>query len=75
MRLVIALINFPQIHRGRLKRIQELAVEFSPDEDIRSVLAKSATETQPDADDVTLSRRAEKRVRRNAMYILFSAEP
>jgi len=65
-------MDSPQIHRARLKRIQELAIEFSPDEDIRSVLAISAAETQPDADGVTLSRRAERRVRRNAIYIFFS---
>ena len=64
-------MNFSQIHRGRLKRIQELAIEFSPDEDIRSVLAKSVAETQPDVDGGTLSRRAEKRVRRNRYIQLF----
>jgi len=50
-----------RIHRARLKRIQELAIEFSPDEDIRSVLAISAAETQLDTDGVTLSHRAERR--------------
>ena len=69
-------MNSSQIHRGRFKRIQELAIEFSPGDDIQSVLAKSATETQPDADGATLSRRAERRVGRNAIYIFFfSAEP
>jgi len=50
-----------RIHRGRFKRIQELAMDFSPDEDIRNVLAKSVTEAQPKADGPTLSRRAEAR--------------
>jgi len=65
-------MNTSQTHRARLKRTQELAIGFSPDEDIRSVLAKSATETQPDADGVTPSHRAERRVRRNAIYFFFS---
>jgi len=55
-----------RIHRTRLKRIQELAIEFSPDEDIRSVLAISAAETQPDAVGVTLSHRAERRKAKQA---------
>ena len=67
----MALMNSSQIHRARLKRVQELAIEFSPDEDIRSVLSKSATETPPDADGVTLSHRAERRVRRNAIHFFF----
>jgi hypothetical protein len=69
-------MNFSQIHRGRHERIRKLAIEFSPDEDIRSVLAKSATETQPDAYGVNLSRRAEKRVRRKRyIHFFFPAEP
>ena len=64
-------MNFSQIHQARFKRIQELAMEFSPDEDIRSVLAKSTTDVQPNPGDATLSRRAENRVRRDAIYITF----
>jgi hypothetical protein len=51
--------------------MQELAMEFSPEDDIQNVLAKSATEAQPKADGAILSRRAEKRVRRNAPCISF----
>ena len=43
-------------------------MEFSPDEDIRTVLAKSATEAQPKGDGTTFSRRAESRVRPNTVY-------
>jgi hypothetical protein len=62
---------FSQSHRGRFTRIQELAMEFSPDEDIRTVLAKSATEAQPKGDGTTLSRRAKLRVRPNTLYRFF----
>lgn len=51
--------------------MQQLAMKFSPDEDIRDVLAKSATDAQPKAGGETLSLRAQKRVRRNALCILF----
>lgn len=46
-------------------------MKFSPDEDIRTVLAKSATDPRPKADSDTLSLRAQKRVRQNALRILF----
>ncbi|KAH9994778.1 hypothetical protein BJV77DRAFT_993057, partial [Russula vinacea] len=55
-----------RIHRGRFKRMQELAMEFSPEEDIENVLAKSTTEAQPKADGAILSRRAEKRKTKQA---------
>jgi len=49
-------------------------MEFSPDDDIQIVLAKS-TETQPKVDNTALSRRAEERVRRHAVtYVLFLAK-
>ena len=64
-------MNSSQIHRGRFTRIQELAMEFSPDEDIRTVLAKSVTEAQPKRDSTALSRRAELRVRPNTVYRCF----
>jgi hypothetical protein len=50
-------------------------MEFSPDEDIRIVLDKSATEAQPKADGTTLSRRAELRVRPNTVYMYFFFHP
>jgi hypothetical protein len=62
-------MSLSQIHRQRFKRMQEFAMKFSPDEDIRAVLAKSATEAQPKAGSETsetLSLRAQKRVRQNA---------
>jgi hypothetical protein len=54
--------------------MQELAMEFSPDEDIQKVLAKSATDAQPKEGSETLSHRAQKKVRRNALRIMFSVE-
>ena len=60
-----------QIHRQRFKRMQELAMKFSPDEGIETVLAKSTTDTQHEAGSETLSLRAQKRVRQNALYIVF----
>jgi hypothetical protein len=67
-------LNLSQIHQQRLRRMQELAMNFSPDEDIQNVLAKSATDAQPKAGSETLSLRAQKRVRRNVLCILFSVE-
>ena len=64
-------MNFSQIHRSRFKHIQELALEFSPDEDIRTLLAESATGTQLKGDGTSLSRRAEVRVRPNTVYFYF----
>jgi len=55
-----------RIHRQRFKRMQELAMKFSPDEDIQSVLAKSATDAQPKAGSETLSLRAQKRIAKQA---------
>ena len=52
--------------------MQELAMKFSPDEDIHNVLAKPVTGAQPKSGNETLSLRAQKRVRRNALYIMFS---
>jgi hypothetical protein len=52
--------------------MQELAMEFSPEEDIQNLLAKSAAEAQPEAGNAILSHRAEKRVRRNTVCIIFS---
>ena len=52
--------------------MQELAMKFSPDEDIHNVLAKSVTDAEPKSGNETLSLRAQKRVRRNALYIMFS---
>jgi hypothetical protein len=46
--------------------MQELAMKFSPNEDIQNVLAKSATDAQLTAGSETLSLRAQKRVRRYA---------
>jgi hypothetical protein len=46
-------------------------MDFSPEEDIQIVLAKSATEAQPKAGSAILSHRAEKRVRRNSLCIIF----
>jgi hypothetical protein len=59
-------MSLSQIHRQRFKRMQELAMKFSPDEDIGTVIAKCATEAQPKAGSETLSLRAQKRVRQNA---------
>ncbi|KAH9987310.1 hypothetical protein BJV74DRAFT_503144 [Russula compacta] len=56
-----------RIHRRRSKRIRELAMEFSPDEDIQNVLAKSATEAQSKADGTT-SHRAAARKAKNAKF-------
>jgi hypothetical protein len=47
-------------------------MKFSPDEDIQNVLAKSATDAQPKAGSENLSLRAQKRVRRNTLCIMFS---
>ena len=47
-------------------------MEFGPDEDIRTVLAKSATEEQPKGEGTALSRRAELRVRPNTVYRFFN---
>ena len=47
-------------------------MKFSPDEDIQNVLAKFATDAQPKAGSETLSLRAQKRVRQNALRITFS---
>jgi len=49
-------------------------MKFSQDEDIQNVLAKSATDAQAKAGSETLSHRAQKRVRRNALRIMFSVE-
>jgi hypothetical protein len=46
-------------------------MEFSPDEDIRSVLTKLATKARPKANGSTLSRRAEIRVGPNAVYNIY----
>ncbi|KAI0254983.1 hypothetical protein BJV78DRAFT_810118 [Lactifluus subvellereus] len=50
-----------RIHRQRLKRIQELAMEFNPNDDIQNLLVKLVTGTQPEGEGTTLSRRAELR--------------
>ncbi|KAI9511823.1 hypothetical protein F5148DRAFT_201736 [Russula earlei] len=56
-----------RIHQHRFKRIQELAMEFSPDDDLQCALAnKSATEARPKADDATLSRRGKERKEKQA---------
>ncbi|KAI0280833.1 hypothetical protein BGY98DRAFT_295205 [Russula aff. rugulosa BPL654] len=55
-----------RIHRQRFKRMQELAMKFRPDEDIRTVLAKSSTDTQPKGGSETLSLRAQKRMAKQA---------
>jgi hypothetical protein len=65
-------MNLSQIHQQRFKRMQEFAMKFSPDEDIRTVLAKSATEALPKAGSETLSLRAQKRVRQNAHCFLLN---
>ncbi|KAH9178128.1 hypothetical protein EDB89DRAFT_1146889 [Lactarius sanguifluus] len=54
-----------QIHRRRLKRMQELSMDFSPDESIRKLL-RSASESRPKVDEGTLSRRAEQRKAKQA---------
>ena len=72
LRRYFALKSLSQIHRQRFKRIQELSMKFSPDEDIQNVLAKSATEAPPKAGSEILSLRAQKRVRRNTLCILLS---
>ena len=51
--------------------MQELAMKFSPDDDIQNVLAISSTDAQPKAGSETLSLRAQKRVRREALCIVF----
>ncbi|KAH9068453.1 hypothetical protein EDB83DRAFT_2518796 [Lactarius deliciosus] len=53
------------IHRRRLKRMQELSMDFSPDESIRKLL-RSASESWPKVDEGTLSRRAEQRKAKQA---------
>ncbi|KAN0120719.1 hypothetical protein V8E52_003988 [Russula decolorans] len=55
-----------RIHRRRFERMQELAMKFSPDEDIQNVLAKSATDAQPKAGSENLSLRAQKRIAKQA---------
>jgi hypothetical protein len=62
--------NFSQIHRQRLKRIQEFAMEFSPNDDIQKLLVKSVTGSQPKGEGATLSRRAELRVRLDTTQFL-----
>ncbi|KAH9003029.1 hypothetical protein EDB86DRAFT_3100232 [Lactarius hatsudake] len=54
-----------QIHRRRFKRMQELSMDFSPDESIRKLL-RSASESRPKVDEGTLSRRAEQRKAKQA---------
>lgn len=54
-----------RVHRQRLKRMQELSMDFSPDESIQTLL-RSASERLPKADDGTLSRRAEQRKAKQA---------
>ena len=49
-------------------------MKSSPDEDIQNILEKSATDAQPKVGSETLSLRAQKRVRRNALSIVFSVE-
>ncbi|KAH9063893.1 hypothetical protein EDB87DRAFT_1575210 [Lactarius vividus] len=53
------------IHRRRLKRMQELSMDFSPDESIRKLLG-SASESRPKVNEGTLSRRAEQRKAKQA---------
>ncbi|KAI9439925.1 hypothetical protein H4582DRAFT_1943990 [Lactarius indigo] len=54
-----------QVHRRRLKRMQELSMDFSPDETIRTLL-RSASESRPKIDGGTLSHRAEQRKAKQA---------
>lgn len=55
-----------RIHRQRFKRMQELSMKFSPDEDIQNVLAMSAKDIQPKTGSETLSLRAQKRIAKQA---------
>ena len=50
--------------------MQDLAMEFSPEEDIQNVLAKSTPGAPSKAGDATLSLRAEKKVRRNVLCVI-----
>ena len=52
--------------------MQELSMDFSPDESIQTLL-RSASERQPKADGGTLSRRAEQRVRQSNLVCNISS--